>query len=207
MQILAGEEAVAQHRVARDVRQDAQLDLAVVRAQEPPARPRNERLADFRAERRADGDVLQIGIDRRQTPGRGHRLIEGRVQAPVLAERRRQRIEVRRLELHQLAVLEHFRGQRVLLRQLFEHFLIGGRTRLAALQDWELQLLVQDFGELLIRRRQEFLTGQIGDLAEQLVDLQTQVAVQRFEARHVERDAGELHAREHLLERQLQLGV
>ena len=88
MQILAGKEAVAQHRIPGDVRQDAQLDLAVVRAEQLPSRARNERLADLRAERRPDGDVLEIWIDRGEPAGGGDRLIERGVQTPVLAERR-----------------------------------------------------------------------------------------------------------------------
>ena len=82
----------------------------------------------------------------------------------------------------------------MLLGELLEHFLIRRRSRLAALQDRQLQLLVEDLRELLVRGGQELLAGQLGDFAEQLIDLMPEVAVQHLEARNVERDAGQLHA-------------
>ena len=207
MQVLVGEEAVAQHRVARDVREHAQLDLAVVGAEQLPPGSRDECLANLRAQRSTDGDILKIRVDRGEAPGRRDGLIEGGVQPPILPQRGGKRIEIRRFELHQLPVLEDLRRQGMLLRQLLQHFLVGRRACLPPLEDRQLQLLVEDLRQLLVRGGQELLAGHGGDLVQQLIDLHPEVTVQCLEPRDVQRDAGQLHSREHFLERQLQLGV
>ena len=64
------------------------------------------------------GDVLQIRVARAQPPGRGDGLVEGGVQAAGRGiHRRRQRVDVGRLQLRERAVLEDLRRQRMLLRR------------------------------------------------------------------------------------------
>ena len=58
------------------VRQDAQLDLAVVRAEQQVARLGHEGLADAPALRGADRDVLQVRVGDAEAPGGRHRLVE-----------------------------------------------------------------------------------------------------------------------------------
>ena len=55
---------------------------------------------------RADGDVLQVRIGRRQPSRRRDGLIERRVHAAVAADELRQRVDVRALQLVQLAMLQ-----------------------------------------------------------------------------------------------------
>ena len=66
-----------------DVREQAQLDLAVVRVHEHLAGRGHEHIADLRAELAAHGDILQVRFRGRQAPRRRNGHLEVRVDAPV----------------------------------------------------------------------------------------------------------------------------
>ncbi len=68
--------------VAGQVRHDAQFDLRIVGGQQHVAIRRHECLANLAALGRADRDVLQVRIGRRQAPGGGNRLVIGGMDAP-----------------------------------------------------------------------------------------------------------------------------
>ena len=68
----------------RQVRHDAQLDLRVVGRQQHVALGRDERLADAASFGRADRDVLQVRILRRQSAGGRHCLVVTGVYAARL---------------------------------------------------------------------------------------------------------------------------
>ena len=71
-----------QQRVLGEVRQQPEFDLGVVRGQQHMAGLDGKRSANLAAQFGADGNVLQVGIGRRQ-PSRGRAgLPEGSVQAP-----------------------------------------------------------------------------------------------------------------------------
>ena len=70
-----------QRRVARQMRENSQLDLRVVGGNETIARLGDERRANLAAKRRADRDVLQVRIAAAEPAGRGHGLVERRVDA------------------------------------------------------------------------------------------------------------------------------
>ena len=80
--VLVAGEGAQQAFVPRQVRHDAQLDLRIVGRQQHVPRGRDEGLADAPALRRADRDVLQVRILRRQPAGRRHRLVIAGVHAP-----------------------------------------------------------------------------------------------------------------------------
>ena len=82
--VLAVGETFPQHRQIGDMRQQPQLDLRVIRADQHVPRFGDERVADAAAFLRADRDVLQIRIGRRQPPGRGDRHRERRMHPPGL---------------------------------------------------------------------------------------------------------------------------
>ena len=82
--VLAARERLAQLRLARDVREDPQLDLRVVGREQPVALLGDERRADLAAELGADRDRLQVRVGGREPAGRGDRLVERRVQPPVV---------------------------------------------------------------------------------------------------------------------------
>src|SRR5207302_9148192 len=92
--VLAARERLPQLRLAGDVREDAQLDLRVVRRDESVALLGDERGADLAAELRADRDRLQVRVRRREAARGRDVLIEGRVQPLVLPDQRGQRLQV-----------------------------------------------------------------------------------------------------------------
>ena len=104
-------EGLEEDRVLRKVGQDGKLDLRVVGADEPHARRRHEGGADAPSLLLADGDVLEVGVLARQAPGGRAGLDVVRVQAPrVLVHQERERVDVGRLQLGELAVRRIFSG-------------------------------------------------------------------------------------------------
>ena len=102
--VLARANASAELRLAGDVREDSQLDLRAVGRERLVPRLGDERGADLAAELGADRDRLQVRVRRRQATGRGHGLVDRRVQAPVLGDQARERAEVRVQELEYCAI-------------------------------------------------------------------------------------------------------
>ena len=102
----------------------------------------------------ADGDVLEVGLRRRQAPGRGRRERVGGVDPPRRGiDEAGQGVGIGRLELRHLAPFENPRGQCVSLGgEIFEHARRGrpgaGRRFFAARQA---HLAEQDVAELLGR--------------------------------------------------------
>ena len=88
-----------QQRIFREVSQQAQFDLRIVRGQQHVAGFDGEGGANLAAQFGADGNVLQIRIGRRQPSGRRAGLAEGGVQtAGGGIQQRGQSIHVSRLE-------------------------------------------------------------------------------------------------------------
>ena len=138
-----------QPRVAGDVRQDAQLLLRVVGAQQQLARRRHERAADATAQCGTDRDVLQVRIDARQPPGGGHRLLVGGVQPAIAAHQARQRVDVRPLQLRDLAVLQDQANRLVLVAQLFQDRCVRRVAGPRPLRARQAKLVEQDLLQLL----------------------------------------------------------
>ena len=113
--------------VATQVRRDAQLDLRVVDGDEHvtgPARP--ERATDALAEIGSDGDVHEVRVGRRKPASRRACLTERRVDPPgQRIHQLRQRVDICRLELRQLPVLEDLGDDLVLLSQRLERVGVG----------------------------------------------------------------------------------
>ena len=98
MDVLAALERPEQPLVARQMGEDAQLDLAVVRREQDPALGRDEHLPDALAYGGADRDVLQVRIGGREPSGRRHGLAELAVNAARLGVNEwGQRVDVRAL--------------------------------------------------------------------------------------------------------------
>ena len=80
--VAARAERIDERGIMREMGEQPQLDLRVVRGQHVPAFTRNESPADVLAELATDRDVLEVRIARRKTSGAGHRLVERGVQSP-----------------------------------------------------------------------------------------------------------------------------
>ena len=124
--VLAGAVGVEQERVLREVGHEAQLDLRVVGGEEQVAGGGDEGGANLLAERGADGDVLQVRVGGREAAGGRADLVEGGVDAAFGVDEVGQRIEIGGAELGELAMLEHERGDGVMLGELLQHVLRGG---------------------------------------------------------------------------------
>ena len=92
----------------------------------------------------ADRDVLEVRVGAREAAGGGGHLVEGRVQARVLVDQRRQRVEVGVLELGQLAPALDLGDDRVLVAELAEHPGVGGEAGLAAALLGQPELVEED---------------------------------------------------------------
>ena len=118
LDVRAGPERVLELRHVGHVRREPQLDLAVVGAQQLVPGLGDEGVADLAADLGPDRDVLQVRIVRRQPSGLRAGQREAGVDPPRLGvDLRLQRVGVGRLELGQLAPLEHQPGALDALRR------------------------------------------------------------------------------------------
>src|SRR5690606_7494287 len=96
-----------------------------------------------------DRDILEVGVRRRNTPRRRDRLLPGAVHASGLwVHERRERIDVRSLELRDLAMLQDDLGQRVFFAERLEGLRIRRAGRLRAAERLQLELIEQNRLEL-----------------------------------------------------------
>ena len=115
----------------------------------------------------------------------------------------RQRFEVRRVQLVQLAPIEQRVDDRM-VPQLLQHARVGRQLPLRrALPGRQPQLLVQDHAELRRRVQVELLAGASEDLGLELCHPVADVSAHLLQVGDVEGHAPRLHAREHRGERQL----
>src|SRR5690606_1159540 len=135
-----------------EVREHAQLDLRVVRADEHATSWRPEGAPYLTAGLRAHGDVLDVRLARRQPAGSRARLVERGVEP---AGRGRQvageRLNVGAQELRQLAVLEQRLRQRVvrLACEAVEDLRVGRASRSRLLDDRQVEAIEEDLAQLL----------------------------------------------------------
>ena len=150
--VLAAAERLDERRVAREVGEEAQLDLRVVGRDEEAPRRGDEGLPDRAPRLGPHGDVLEVRVVRGEAARRRDRLVEARVDPPVPRDVPREGVDVGPLQLRELAPLEDEAGERPDApdRQLLED-LRAGRVALRLrrlLEDGVLQLLEEDPAEL-----------------------------------------------------------
>ena len=206
--ILALLERPDQRGIVRQMRQNPQLDLRIIRRQQPAVLVGDKCPPDFLAEVGADRYVLQIRIATAQPPRRGNSLVVRRMHPPGLfVNLQRQRVDVGRLQFRQLTVIDDPVRQFVLARQFLHHAHVGRGPGLGLLDNPQLQLLEQDHPQLLRRIDVERLPRQRIDFVLQLLQILVQLARQFGKMLAVDPHAGHLHIRQHLDQRQLQLLV
>ncbi len=170
---------------------------------------RDEGLADAAPFRRADRDVLQVGILRRQPPGGGHRLVVAGVHAARLRiDLLGQLVRVGRLELREAAVFENQLRQPIRFSQLFEHVLgrrglPGGRLA----QHRQLHLLEQDVAQLLRRIQIERSAGLLVRIGQDLHQAFRQLGALHAQHLAVQQHAVMFHAQQHRDQRLLDFFV
>jgi len=121
-------ERLLQLRHVGDMRQQPEFDLRIVGADKLPAWRRNKSAADATAFFRADGDVLQIGIDGRQTPRARRRQCKRGVHAAgVRVHICWERVGVGAAQFGEPAPVQRMpRNLVALRRQFLQHVGIGG---------------------------------------------------------------------------------
>ena len=197
-------EGVLEVLVARDVGEDAQLDLRVVGRQQDEVRlAGHERAPDLAPELGPDRDVLEVRVGRRQATGRGDRLVEGRVEPPVGGHQGRQRLDVGRAQLRVDAPLEQLVDHRVRRPELLEDRRVGRVAGLRALALRQVQLEEEDLLELLGAAEVELVADVDVDLLLEAGRLRGELPVEDGERLEVEGHADRLHPREHRDQRQL----
>ena len=205
MDVLAGGEDLAQDVLAGDVGEHPQLDLVVVAGQQPVARLGDEAGAHRAPDLGADRDVLQVRVRAREPPGRRGHLVERGVDAAVVLDQGRKRVEVGVLELGQLAPALDLGDDRVLVAKLAEHPRVGREPGLAAALLGQPELVEEDGAELLRGADRELAPGVVVDLALELVDLLGHPGADLGQPLGVEAEADPLHLGEHLDQRHLDL--
>ena len=166
MHVQAIFEGTQQGFVTRQMGHDAQLDLRIVGTGNQLALWGHKGFAHAAAFGRAHGNVLQIGVVAGQAPRHRHGLRVVGVHTAIRWQGHlRQLVGVGALELGQRAVLEQLGGQRIVLGQLLQHFLVrAARAGGGLLDHRHAQLVEEDLSQLLGR-------GQIEGLARDLVSL------------------------------------
>ena len=70
------------------------------------------------SELRAGGDVLQVGVRRREASRGRHRLVQGGMDATITLDELGQGVEIGALDLGTLAIVEHVGHDSVLTAQI-----------------------------------------------------------------------------------------
>ncbi len=162
MEVVPGTERLHQRLIAGKISHDTQFDLAVVGGEQAlVAIPDNEPAPDPAAFLGPDGDVLQVGIGRRQAAGGRDRLVVGGVDPPVLVGHRDQRVHDA-LEFGDVPVPQQMCEYRVagLGQQSGERLGIGGVPRLDPFGLGQAELGEQDLLQLFGRAQVELVPDQ-----------------------------------------------
>ena len=203
--VLAGQKRLLHRLVVRDVREQPQLDLAVVRVDEHAAACWDEHAAEFAAELRARGDILQIRLGRAQTARRRDGHLEARVDAPVGRDDLQKTVAVGRAEFCVLAVLQNLFDDGILPPQFFEHVRVRRPAGLRLFAVRELQAFKEHLAELLGGIDVERPARLFIDVLLERLELHFHLAAEGRESVRVHAHARVLHAREYGAEGQLNL--
>ena len=196
------------HRlVICDVREQAQLDLAVVRVHEHLAGRGHEHLADLRAELAAHGDILQVRLCRRQASRRRDGHLEVRMDAPVGGDLLEQPVGIGGLEFCERAVIEDLLDDGVLAAQLVEHGGVCAPAGLGLFPGRKHEPLEQNAAKLLRRLDVERLARERPDALLELLDAAREALAEVVQCLAVDQKARLLHARQHRAQRQLNVRV
>ncbi len=196
--ILIAPEGCLQLRIARDVGQDAQFDLRIVRFQEPASWWGDEGLPHLSSHFRPDGDILQVRVAGGEPACDRSRLIIRGVQATGAAVHQGgQRIQIGGLDLGQLAILGQMIHDGVRAAKLLHDAGIGGKAGLRPLWRGQPQLDKEHLGQLLSRVQVERVAGGLVNPFLQIAHALRQFLGHALQKGHVQSHAMALHLDEH----------
>jgi len=184
------------------VRHDPHLDLGVVRRQErlEPG-PDDERTSDLATRLGPDGDVLQVGVGRRQPAGRCDGLLERRVDARVVGHGAQQALD-RLPQPDGVPVREEVRQERVLgaLVQVSQRRGVGRVAGIDLLRLRHAELVEEHLLQLLRGAEVHVPADDVVGLERGRLHLRVERRLELGEVVGVRGDPALLHAREHVLE-------
>ena len=187
------------------MRDKAQLDLTVIGIEQCAALRRDEELAHFAPERCAHGDILEIRFRRGDSAGTRFGLPVAGVDSVIRRNGLEQSLDIGRVQLCQLPVLQHKIDDRVLVAQSLEHFCIGRPACFCFLAGGQSQILKQHNTELLRRKDIEFFACLFIDALFERTDFLSKAAAELPDAVCIHAHTDMLHIGEHLDQRQLNL--
>ena len=113
--------------------------------------------------------------------------------------RQRQLVGVGGFEFRHAAIFEQYLGQRIIQRELLQHFFIGGRIAARGFfLHRQLQLVEQDFSQLLGRIEVERLSGSLVRTGFQRDEFFAQLAALNLQQRAIQQHAVALHHIQHM---------
>ena len=180
------------------MRQQPQLDLAVVGVHENMAGRSDKHPPDLRAELAAHRDILQVRFGGRQTPRGGHRHLEIGMDAAVRLDDLQQSLGIGGFQLGQHPIVQHLIHDRMLAAQLFQHVGVGAPAGFGFFARGQHQFVKKHRAELLGRKNVELVPGVPPDA---LLQRGNQALSEVIERLAVNIEAGLLHLREHAAER------
>jgi len=210
--ILTALEGPQQHGILGQGRHHPQLDLAVVRVQQHPARLGHEGSANGTALLGADGNVLEIGIAGGQAPRGDCGLVQPGVEAAGHGiHQRREGLDVGPQKLLHLAVDQELGGDLPILAlgEFRQDVLIRGRSLglVRALEDGEAQLVVEDLPQLGRAVEVEGLSRQFQHPGLRSIPLPVEVLGDGGEHLHIEPHAHQFQLRQDLHQGQIHLVI
>ncbi len=135
--------------IARHGRQDAELNLRVIRIRKNKALPGNKHFADGSSLLGPHGNVLEIRVRRADAPGCRNGLMEGRMDALIPGDIPGQSVRIGGFELRKAAVFQHLCHNVVLRRQLLQDICRSGITAFRLLSARKSHLFKKDLSQLL----------------------------------------------------------
>ena len=208
MHVVALLVGINQDRFAREVGEDAQLDLGIIGTQQLPALLGQKRLANPARKLGAHGNVLQVWVAAGQAPGGGDRLVEiGVHSAGFSFHQQWQGIHIGALELAEDAVLQHQGHHRMVGFEFFEHGRVGAPTGFgfAGFFAVEPQGVKEQFAQLFGGGEVEVNPRGGPGIGLQLAQGGGQFAGELLEVADVDADAGGFHQGQHRLQGQFHL--
>ena len=176
MEVLAGEKGLLHGAVAGDVRQEAELNLAVVGVHQHFAVRCGKHGADLSAEFLAHRNVLKVRLGRRESSGRRHGHLKTGMDPPVRGDDLQEAVGIGALEFRQCPVIQHLPDDGMLVTQFLQYIDIGTPACFGLLAGRKHQFFKQDLPQLPGGKNVKVMPGESVDFLLQLRD----AAVQRL---------------------------
>ena len=200
MNVLAVAERAFQRVDSGDVGQQTQFDLGVVQGHQNPSGFGHERVSDLSAVFGPDGNVLQVGVCRRQAAGGRGGHGKGRVHATrSRVDLLDQGVGIRALELVELSPFQH-RGRQLVTfgGQRFQHVGAGGiGAGFPFVPAIQAQFVEQDLTQLFRGAHVEFTTGEPVHVLLQCALAVRELLAEPFQFLPVHLDAFGFHVGQH----------